>query len=68
MGSGVKIRVSLGVRKDFLACANLKANQGGSRKGSPKQKQQGEERAGFFSQRRERRWDGWNPEDKSKVM
>lgn len=66
MGLGVGIRISLGVREDFLSCANLKDKPKLGRKGSPKQRQRGENRT--FFQKRERRWGSWNPEDKGKVM
>ena len=66
MGLGVGIRISLGVREDFLACANLKDKPKLGRQGSPKQRLGGENRT--FFQKRERRRGSWNPEDKGKVM
>ena len=45
MGLGVGVRIFLGVREDFLACANLKNKPELGRKRSPNQRQQ---REGFF--------------------
>jgi len=45
VGLGVGVRIFLGVREDFLACANLKNKPELGRKRSPNQRQQ---REGFF--------------------